>query len=432
MSRSAPRPSGRSDRVSPFGRRAVWIVVAAATAFGVTLFFSVFGGEPVEVVSVGGDTFSRSAVGYHALGAFLEEAGVEVRISRYRTLETVGPGTGLLLLEPPVGEHEAERVAGLVAGAAARGVPTVVVLPKWRPLADSDDRSRAAKVLPLETEWVEGLLAALFEEAGSEAAGLLERSELESAALDGAGPLASDLTLELVHPQVLTGELPNVEALATTSAGAVVVHDPARRLTVVSDPDLLNTHGLGRGDNALLAHRLLVGREGSPATWVVDETLHGYEVVPSMVRELLELPLALFTLQTLLLALLATWAAARRFGRPLEPPPRLEGGSRTLIDNTARLLAVGGDHAEALDRYLDLVVDDGGAAYGAPAGLGRPERVAHLAAAAKRRGVTHDLNEIARRTLGLHGQPARSTGPRALTLARRLWKWREEVVHGAR
>ncbi|MGD2115181.1 MAG: hypothetical protein PVG07_09010, partial [Acidobacteriota bacterium] len=76
---------------APFARRALLAVILAAVALGVTLFFYVFGEAPSEVASAGADTFSRSALGYHALTAFLERSGARVRVSRFEPLRAVGP-----------------------------------------------------------------------------------------------------------------------------------------------------------------------------------------------------------------------------------------------------------------------------------------------------------------------------------------------------
>ncbi len=429
-----------------FGPRAVWWIAVAAVSFALTLFFYVFGEAPAQVSSPGPNSFSRSALGYHALVGFLGEAGGTVRVSRFGTVNVLGPDAGLLLLEPPTAPGRLEAVRSLLAGAIQRKAPIVVVLPKWHWRVDLDDRSRVKSVQPVAADEVARLLGVLAAPPATDLAGGAGhwspiRPREASARLDLTGPLAEGLAPELAWPQVLPGDLPWFEPLVETSAGPVIVTDPKRRLTIVADPDLLDTHGLGLGDNAALARRLLLepGNLGSgegtgaPTTWVVDETLHGFERVPSVTRELLELPLVFFTLQAALLAGLAAWSAARRFGKPLPVPPRLAAGAWTLIDNTARLLAFGGHHAEAVERYLDVVVAEGVAAFGVPARLNRRARVARLAEVAAQRGASEDLEEIARRVVALRSGPsAQAVAARSFNLARRLWRWRQEVMDGAR
>jgi len=439
---SSVRHQGASAPVSaaPFGRRALWWIASAAVCFAVTLFFYVFGEAPAEVSSPGADTFSRSALGYQALVTFLGEAGGAVRVSRFGTAGLVGPEAGLLLLEPPTGIGRLDEVLSLVSGAVENGAPVVVVLPEWSWTVDPDDRSRVGSVEPIAARRLSRLLGVLLAApsrnlAEDEGQWTPIRPRGSAAESPLTGPLAEGLHPVLVRPQVLPRDLPWFEPLLETAVGPVIVTDPKRRLTIVSDPDLLNTHGLGLGDNAELARRLFLGSwddAGRPSAWVVDETLHGFERVPSITRELLELPLVFFTLQAALLAGLAVWSAARRFGKALPAPPRLAAGTHTLIDNTARLLAFGGHHAEAVERYLDAALADGVAAFGVPTSLGRRARVARLAEVAAARGATEDLEDIARRVAALRsGASAQAVAARSFNLARRLWRWREEVLDGA-
>lgn len=414
-----------------FGRRAAVLLAVAGFAFAISLFFLVFGEEPEEVESPGADAFSRSALGYRALAAFLDEAGTTVLVSRYAPVESLGPGAGLVLLEPeavvPGPDPELRR---RLEGAERRGAPVVVVLPKWRSRSDPEKRAWVSAVEPM-PDWVVSrvLEDALGAELDDDAVGrFLDTGPWR-------GPLAEGIVPALDRPQLLAPGLDGLEPLLWSDRGVLVARHRERLLTVVADPDLLNTHGLGRGDNAAVAHRLFVGGPGLPVdppppAWVIDETLHGFERAPSLWRELLELPLGLFTLQAFLLGLLAAWAAVRRFGRPLPPPPRLAAGTATLVDNTAGLLSFGGHHGNAVKRYLQLVAEQAAEVFGVPAHLGRRERIVRLAEIGRTRGAREDLEEIARRVAGL-GE--RGADPhRALNLARRLAAWRGEVIDGAR
>jgi len=430
-------------------RRGALLVTAAAVALGATLFFSVFGAGEGPARSAGADSFSRSALGYHALAAFLEQAGATVVATRYRPLDSVGPQAGLMLLEPPTDPDLAEQVRQLVEGALDRGAPVLVVLPERSWQVDAWEPSRVARVDPLTVGRLAGLVAAVTGVAGegavdgedaSDAHTTPRRSVRGLARQHWEGPLAEGARVELVESQTLPLEEIGMEPELFGDLGGVVLRDPERRLTLVTDPDLLNNHGIGRGDNALVARRLFLDPTAggpAPAVWVIDETLHGFERAPSVARELLAFPLSLFSLQVALLAIVAVWSAVRRFGSPVPLPPRIPGGTATLVENTARLLDMGGHHAVTLHGYLEAVVDRAGEALGVRVGEGRRDRITRLSAAARQRGVGEDLEDIARRVAGLgrrlgDGATAERERGDAFILARRLHRWCEEVLDGAR
>lgn len=420
------------------------VVTVAAVALGLSIFLLIFGEGEGPAVSAGADSFSRSAVGYHALGEFLERSGVTMVITRYRPLEALGPEAGLALFEPPTDSEGLERVRTLVSGALERGAPVVVVLPERAWAVDPTEAGRVSDVRPLLPTRLSRLLAAVAwpqddaPEGG--AVPLPARPDLGLETQVWEGPLAAGAEVTLVEPQVLPVDALEMTAEIYAGGDGVVFRDRERGLTLVTDPDLLNTHGIGRGDNALVAKRLFLGTEGGaevPQVWVVDETLHGYERAPSVVGRLLEFPLSLFTVQVALLAVVVVWSAARRFGRPLPAPPRVPGGTSTLLETTARLLEVGGHHGETLERYLEAALDRASERL-ASRPIEGADRVSRLAAVARSRGVTEDLEDIARRVAALSGQldvrDVDDGGVRgeAFILAHRVHRWCEEVLDGAR
>src|SRR5262249_47205898 len=84
-------------------------------------------------------------------------------------------------------------------------------------------------------------------------------------------------------------------------------------LWVLSDPDVLNNHGLRSPGNARFVVEMIDKlRHGGPV--VIDETMHGYARQPSVVRTLFEFPLVVVTVQMIACAILVVWAAMVRFG----------------------------------------------------------------------------------------------------------------------
>src|SRR5262249_36525356 len=72
--------------------------------------------------------------------------------------------------------------------------------------------------------------------------------------------------------------------------GDILYHAPGRELYVLTDPDLIENHGLDDGDNAAVAMRMIDALLPPGGVVVLDETLHGLARPPSLWRELTEMP----------------------------------------------------------------------------------------------------------------------------------------------
>jgi len=465
---------GSSRRALFRPRTAAFLTWGILGLLMVSLFFLIFA-EPVPDVEPGQpDSFSHSAIGYRALLRLLQQEGSEtVLVSRRNSATKVSERVPLVLLEPRSSPEGLEQLRDLIARANARRAPVVLVLPKWRGRPGTDPRGWIEEALPLPPATPSRVLAVALDcslvgcdeaaggdpaaepkaerGAGSETAptyGLAaEISRPDTlgtwrSSLPGTGELG---TPALVSPQlaVLNSDPDSrpesqrtrwVEILLETPEGALLFYVPDLRLHVVTDPDLLNTSGLARGDNALYAHRLLVDRL-QPTSFVVAEEIHGYAIAPSIWRALLRPPLVLVTVHLAAFAVLVLWAGTGRFGSPLPAPPRVAPGKGTLIENTALLLGQGGHFGESVDRYLQWTVRRAerrfnpygdGIAGARPQGLLR--QVARLSRLGERRGVGVDLERVARGAVTLAG---RGRDPRrALELARQLYRWRKEMEDG--
>ena len=162
----------------------------------------------------------------------------------------------------------------------------------------------------------------------------------------------------LLLPQFVDG--PAIQPIISCDQGVLlgVVEVPGARGTVylLTDPDLIATHGLRRGDNALAAVRIIeaIRRSGGPV--VFEETIHGHTAYPSVWRELFRFPLVLVTLQLALSALVLLWLAMVRFGAPLPAVGRLAAGKRFLIDHMAAVQRLNGHTPDAVRRYYHRTV----------------------------------------------------------------------------
>jgi hypothetical protein len=398
------------------GRRGAALGALAAVSLVAASFLGAFGDALYDPPSFSSDSFSRSALGHRAFVELLRGLGVQVVVSRHRTAEKAAQAV-VALLEPRLGEGGGVREAILeeVSDASRR---LLVVLPKRDGFPD-----------PARTRFVGRAELASLEDAQRVLDALAIGARVvrpERAVTRWRGPLPAPT---LSRPQLLaSGSLsPLVESEDGVLVGELAEADGEGRTIVLADPDVLASHGLGLGDNAALAVALVERLGGGTLPLVVDETLHGLDQQPSLVRELLRFPLVLATASALVVAALLAWAAGVRFGRPRAPEPALAEGKLFLVESTAALLRHGGDAGHALAAYLRAAKDEVIHRL-RPAGEGR-EPDAWLARAAEARGRDGRLRELEARVQ----RGARRAGgeEEVVRAAQDVHAWREEMIHGA-
>lgn len=402
-----------------FGRRGAGILGAVgAASLAAAAFLGAFGDALYDPPSFAPDSFSRSAVGHRAFVELLRALGHPVVISRHRTADRAGEEAVVALLEPRVGPDDTAR-EGLLDAVNGAARHLLVVLPKRRALPDPARPRWVADAGLLPPEDAERVLEAL------ELTGRIVRPARPVGGWRGELPSPS-----LDRPQLLAGS--ELAPLVATEEGVLAgeLSGDGWRTVVLADPDVLATHGLGRGENALLAVRLLerLGAPGLPV--IVDETLHGFDQQPSLVRELLRFPLVLATASALLAGALLAWAALPRFGRPRPPEPALARGKLFLVESTAALLRHAGDVGHAAEAYLHDAKEALAHRLGARTGAALDEGwLARLAAA---RGEAGTLAALEARVARLAARRRRAGDEEeAVRAAQAVHDLREELTHGA-
>ncbi|XYH97569.1 DUF4350 domain-containing protein [Sorangium sp. So ce1128] len=416
------------DKEAIFRRRtavalAAVCAVSLAAALLIAAFYDGMDGRPV---SWGANAFSRSALGYRALVLFLERSGVPVVVSRHASAERSGKSSLLLVAEPPAGDEEdtaGARFAAMARDARVEGLPLLVVLPKWK-----------GRPIPLRPEWIERAELRPLADVTSVLGAATGESVPEDAVV--RLPVAPDKPFSATFPGGKRPALPApqllrwnaIDPIVWTEAGVLISRSARGPVYIVSDPDLFNTSGLARGDNALVAEALFthLRAELRSSSVIVDETLHGFQQAPSLWAELAEFPLVLVTLHLAALSALALWAMMGRFGAKEPAPPRLPPGKRALIDNTAELLGLGGHSAHSLRHYFQMTVRAVAAAYGLPQGLSEDETIERLSALGQRRGSTVHLEDLRRRVLEAGSGEAHR--PLVLDAAAEVFRFRKEMI----
>jgi len=415
--RRARRMSDAGEEV--FRRRAVVALVAtSAVSFLVALVFSLFGEHWGNVATASTATYSRSAIGHAALVELLKSLDRRVVVSRFESGGKAGADSLLVFAEPldEVGEYH--RYFHAVAGPARR---VLLVLPKWRGVVDPAKPAFVMGATPVDTDEVEEVLAWALLEASVVRPVLVESPRWRSDRFAAVPTLAS--------PQLLTADADSrIMPLLWCDSGLLVgrLRSAGRDLYVLSDPDLLSNHGLGAGRNAALAIELFAEAGANAPAIVFDETMHGFELRPSLWAELFRFPLVLVLMHALAVLALLLWAAMGRFGRPRPLPPPHAAGNRFLIENTAALLRFGGHSNHVLGRYLATAMQEAAQATPPPGHVGPQELPRWLEEVERARGRGGRLAAL-REEVGARGRRRESD---LLKLAGRIHRWREEWTHG--
>lgn len=242
----------------------------------------------------------------------------------------------------------------------AQKVQTLVILPKWR--TGMRLTGRAHPVLRAEPERLTETLGKLIDENNPELIfpeapftdidfqstnGDTLQAKVYAAQLFKAG---NCIPLIGTEEAMLLGDCP----LGETAA------DGNNRILVLSDPDLLNNHGLRLGDNAKVAVDLLGAKAGernividySRASWLRDPTREPKrERTWADLLRFFEQPFLTLWIGSAALFLLFLWRAALRYG-PIRPDTTKMGASKSLaIRARARLMRLSGQDGALTTEY---------------------------------------------------------------------------------
>lgn len=406
----------------PFKSRTVaWMVGVAGVSFLLAMVLMIFADEFSSYHSAGTDSFSRSAIGHRAFVQLLRKLDVPVIISRHESGARAGGSAVLIVAEPQVFSAEGERAERLF-DIWLPADDILLVLPKWAGAVDPDRREWLGRVQPLGENQVESVLETLQFPVQIVRPGSTEAIEWRSNRYD--------VLPTLQWPQLMTSE--EFVPVISCEQGMLVGewgHESGRML-VLSDPDVLSNHGLGKGDNAQLAMRILEDLRDGERAVVIDESLHGFVISPSIWRELFDFPLLLVVIQVILTAVTLLWAAALRFGEAAPAPPAIMPGKSYLIDSTAQLLHMGGRETYVLQRYLRRTMEDVSRRLHMPAGHRKNEMTTWLQRVGRMRGVSVDIGRI-EKTVDLFDDRTAPKATHVLGVARDIHRWRGEMLHGS-
>src|SRR6185436_2832017 len=348
-----------------------WAVAIVTVSMVLALALSAHPERLEAIRSADTDSYSYSLIGYRALYAFFERSGFEVsRVRVRRWNDDTEPGTAMVLAEPdapPV--RKAEDTTDVEPPLDFEPSPgqLALVLPKWRGVPDPNApawlhemrlaplaavaRAGAPYVLP-RTTLVRGRgmdslrCATAWGESVTVAASRLQWLKARS----GIEPVVWRDSMVIVARFEHSFETFDWDA-DEDSLVTVTVLDT---LYLISDPDLLNNHGLARAGHARLVRRLFAD-ELDVHRVLFDERIHHGLMSRSLAAELLSFPLVLLFAQAVVLLVFLAWSSSARFGAPTALAPRPTSGA-ALVDTAAELLSAAGLPALTLQIYWEQVL----------------------------------------------------------------------------
>ncbi len=393
-------------------RRLGILIGVGIVAFACSLYLMLFADSTESATQ---DTFSHSAVGHAALVETLQRLDIPVSVSRFKTLEKAGDSTLLVLAEPDGTPGSLDLVR------QARGEHNVLlVLPKWVALPHPRRRDWIGDVRFAETDRID----AIFDKLEIEASIFRGTSFTASVNRIGEAPT-------LNQPQLLLSRdlAPLIAGTDGILLGEYAI-DANTHIWILSDPDLIANGGIGKGSNAALVAAIIRSHLPKGGSVMIDETIHGFEQAPDMLRTAFEPPFITVSIAFALAALAAILAGISRLGAPRRDAAALAAGRETLLGNVAGLL----DYAEGgqaiVARYPQLAIAEVAQKLRAPADLDEKGLIAWLDRRGQRLGLSLSASQLVAESRLMAGRI--DINRAAAMLGERVHQWKREILNEPR
>jgi hypothetical protein len=411
-----PKAGDAAPAFSP--RTILALVIVGLVSFSGLAVLSAYAPELRGGMEGGAHALSSSAVGFRGAAVMLKAEGAPVVVSRSAPLGGRGVA-GLLVLTP-----------GLNTGAADlrdfRGAERVlIVLPKWGTEPEPTHPGFVTKLGTVENSSDATELLAAYAPKTEVA----HRNGVSRPALRGAGgPFQPGTYLPLAEIdalQTLSGE--GWQPSLVDEQGRMVLAQSRKHpgVLVLADPDLLNTQGLAKLDNARAGLAILDALRGEDGV-VFDVTLNGFKRGRGIGRLVLEPPWLAATLCAVAAGLLMGLHGLARFGPAQTRGRAFALGKRALVDNSAGLVRMARKEHELAPAYAAMTKAlIGEAAGGGERTAAGEDNERWLADLARLRGAA------APEELTAEAERAKSRAD-LLAVGRKLYQWRLEITRERR
>ena len=318
------------------------ITAIGSLAFIAMLVLGAYAPDLRSAHNGGSHALSNAATGFSGLVRLAEDTGRRPVIVRS---QPDLKNENLAVITPDHGSADLSKIL------EARGPrATLIVLPKWLTIPD-----------PKNSGWVRVLT--LLPTSDPERT-LYPETPLKITRSKGHGevlvsnPADASRGLHFLAPavvQTMSGK--GLQPLITTPKGEILLAKLNRGNTyVLSEPDLINNHGMGderqaRAALALLDYLNSTGNDGI----LFDVTANGLGHSKSPLKLAFDVPFLAVTLTIFTAMLLAAWQALIRFGPVQNRERAIAFGKAALVDNSAALIRKAGREAHLGSRYVDLI-----------------------------------------------------------------------------
>lgn len=400
-------------------RVAIILFLVGVFSFSAFITLSTFAPDFIDGNDGQAHALSKSAIGFAGAVKLAGAAGSQVTVSRG---EPSGLSADLVVLTPEtkVDIKTIERLAHVNA---------LIVLPKWTPRPSAKHRGWVRETTPMNEVEIGEVLSEIAPKSSvarqpRPVAAELVFDPTASQTRENPGTLRTGKINEL---QSISGR--ELTPVVTTRDGktvlALILRNDGTRIYVLSEPDLLNNHGLADRTTARAGMALLSALKNAGSTIAFDVTLNGFERSRNLMRLALEPPLLAATLSFVIVAAMLAWRAATRSGPTARTQRAIALGKRALADNSAALIRLTGrDHTMA-PRYAQMVRMVVAESMQVSRNASETT-VAELDRIARSRGVRATYSELAAEAANA------KTAGETLNAARRLHAWTGDMIRATR